>query len=68
MSAHDGDKVTTGFANRGIEVRRFGRGEVEAVVGREKGGTEAVVLEAGRSLVLSRMEEGEGGCYFEEVR
>jgi hypothetical protein len=62
ISAHDGDKDTTGFANNKIKIQKFPREEVENVVsprsdkfpGR-KMGTEAVVLKAGEEITLNRI-------------
>jgi len=62
ISAHDGDKISTGFANNKVVFEKFSREEVESVVsprsekfpGR-KTGTEAVVLHSGEEITLNRI-------------
>ncbi|KAF8856998.1 hypothetical protein BDZ45DRAFT_705455 [Acephala macrosclerotiorum] len=59
ISAHDGDKVVKGVANRRIKITKFGRKEIEDVVSPrtpgfpERGeGTEVVVLGAGEERTI----------------
>ena len=62
ISAHDGDKESTGFANRKIVFQKFPKEEVESVIsprsekfpGRRVG-TEAVVLQSGEEMTLNRI-------------
>ncbi|TVY13616.1 hypothetical protein LARI1_G007194 [Lachnellula arida] len=60
ISAHDGDKETTGLANTRIIVERYDREKVESVISPRsekfpdrRTGTEAVVLKAGEEITLS---------------
>lgn len=60
ISAHDGDKVTTGFANNKITIKKFPREQVESVVSPrsdkfpgKRMGTEAVVLQSGEEITLN---------------
>lgn len=65
ISAHDGDKDTTGFANNKITIQKYPREEIESVVSprsdkftrRRTTGTEAVILEVGEEMTLTRMME-----------
>lgn len=59
ISAHDGDKVVKGVANRRIKITKFGRKEIEDVVSPrtpgfpERGeGTEVIVLGAGEERTI----------------
>jgi hypothetical protein len=62
ISAHDGDKETTGFANNKIVVQKYAREEVESVVSPrsekfpgKRMGTEAVVLQSGEEITLNQI-------------
>jgi len=65
ISAHDGDKESKGFANNKITIKKYPKEEVENVVSprsdkfprRRRTGTEAVILEAGEQLSLTRAME-----------
>ena len=64
ISAHDGDKESKGFANNKITIQKFPREEVENVVSprsdrfpTRRTGTEAVILEAGEEMTLTRAME-----------
>lgn len=64
ISAHDGDKESKGFANNRITIQKYPREEVESVVSprsdkfpSRRTGTEAVILEAGEELTLTRATE-----------
>ncbi|TVY65594.1 hypothetical protein LSUE1_G007458 [Lachnellula suecica] len=61
ISAHDGDKVTTGIATTKIKVERYDREAVESVISprsekfpNRRTGTEAVVLDAGEDITLNQ--------------
>ena len=61
ISAHDGDKETTGFASSKVVTHKYGREEVESVVSPrsekfpyQRTGTEAVVLNVGEELNLTQ--------------
>jgi hypothetical protein len=61
ISAHDGDKETTGFANNAIQVEKYAREEIEKVISprsehfpRRRAGTEAVKLEPGEEITLTQ--------------
>lgn len=68
ISAHDGDKETTGLATGKITVEKYDREQVESVVSPKSEkfpntriGTEAVVLKAGEDITVnSGMEFGPG--------
>jgi hypothetical protein len=56
ISAHDADKITTGFASKNLVLEKYKREEVEAVVSPRsekfpdrKIGTEVIVLEVGEA-------------------
>lgn len=60
ISAHDGDKDISGFANAKIKIEKFEREEVESVISPRsekfpdrRTGTEAVILESGEEITLS---------------
>lgn len=59
ISAHDGDKVSTGFANKKIRIEKFPKEEIESVISprsekfpERRTGTEALVLEIGEEVLL----------------
>ncbi|CZR50505.1 uncharacterized protein PAC_00378 [Phialocephala subalpina] len=59
ISAHDGDKVTKGVANRRIKITKWGRQEIEDVVSprtpgfpEREGGCEVVMLGAGEERTI----------------
>jgi hypothetical protein len=61
ISAHDGDKETTGFASSKVVTHKYEREEVESVVSPRsekfpyrRTGTEAVVLNVGEELTLTQ--------------
>lgn len=63
ISAHDGDKVLKGVANKKIKITRFERGDIAEVVSprtpsfpEKEQGTEVVVLGAGEEKVVSSVE------------
>ena len=67
ISAHDGDKDSSGLANAKIKVEKFPKEEVESVISPRSAkfpnrriGTEAVILESGEEITLS------GGVGFEK--
>ncbi|TVY38094.1 hypothetical protein LSUB1_G003821 [Lachnellula subtilissima] len=62
ISAHDGDKETTGLGTTRLTVEKYDRGEVESVISprcekfpHRRTGTEAVVLKAGEDITLSNI-------------
>lgn len=62
ISAHDGDKDTSGFANAKIKIEKFPREEVESVISprsekfpHRREGTEAVILGSGEEITLSNV-------------
>lgn len=64
ISAHDGDKESKGFANNKITIQKYPREEVVSVVSPKsdrfpsrRTGTEAVILEAGEEMMLTRAME-----------
>lgn len=61
ISAHDGDKETTGIASSRITVEKYDREKVESVISprsekfpNRRTGTEAVVLQVGEEITLSQ--------------
>ena len=61
ISAHDGDKDVSGFANTKIKINKYPREEVESVISPRSEkfpdrriGTEAVILESGEEITLSQ--------------
>ena len=61
ISAHDGDKDVSGFANTKIKIDKYPREEVESVISPRSEkfpdrriGTEAVILESGEEITLSQ--------------
>lgn len=68
ISAHDGDKETTGLGSASISVRKYGREEVESVVSplsekfpEKRTGIEAVVLGVGEVMTLTKAMDFWGG-------
>ena len=62
ISAHDGDKDTSGLANAKIKIEKFPREEVESVISPRsekfpdrREGTEAVILQSGEEITLSNV-------------
>jgi hypothetical protein len=60
ISAHDGDKETTGFANNKIKIKKFPREEIETVISPRsekfpdrRQGSKAVILQSGEEITLS---------------
>lgn len=61
ISAHDGDKDVSGFANNKIKIDKYPREEVESVISPRSEkfpdrriGTQAVILDSGEETTLSQ--------------
>jgi hypothetical protein len=74
ISAHDGDKDVSGFANNKIKIDKYPREEVESVISPrsekfpERGtGTEAIILDSGEEITLSQAMDF-GPRDFEETK